>query len=103
MPAALKVGTQLLVSPHVRDRARALAIVRGEKVAEVYRVALEGAGLAELEMRHAEEIARLHAALNAMKVDKSMAIAAMTEHRMSVDDLYTEAGSPRRRFPAALS
>lgn len=64
MPATNKVGTQLLVSPHLRDRARALAIVRHERVAEVWRAAIEGKGLAGLERTHAEELSRLHAVLN---------------------------------------
>lgn len=100
---ALKVGTQLLVSPHVRDRARALAIVRKEKVAEIYRVALEGGGLAELEGRHGPELTRLMSALTAMKVDRSEALAAMTEQRIRLDDLFTEAGSPKRKFPGELA
>jgi hypothetical protein len=61
MPASNKVGTQLLVSPHLRDRARALAIVRQESVAEVYRAALEGGGLRGLEKQHADALAELHA------------------------------------------
>lgn len=99
---ALKVGTQLLVSEHVRDRARALAIVRKEKVAEVYRVALEGGGLGELEGRHAEELSRLDLALSTMRVQRSAALAAMVEQRIRLDDLFGETGAPKRKFPGVL-
>lgn len=43
MPASNKVGTQLLVSPFIRDTARGLALVRQESVAEIWRAALEPA------------------------------------------------------------
>lgn len=57
--AANKVGTQLLVSPHTRERILALAIVRKERLAEVSRVALEGSGLKGLERQHSLELAGL--------------------------------------------
>jgi hypothetical protein len=56
---ANKVGTQLLVSPHTRERILALAIVRKERLAEVSRVALEGSGLKGLERQHSMELAAL--------------------------------------------
>lgn len=59
MPAVNKVGAQLLLSPHTRDRARALAILRREALAEVYRAALEGEGLNALERLHISELRML--------------------------------------------
>jgi hypothetical protein len=43
MPASNKVAMQLLVSPDVRDTARAVAIVRRESVAEILRLLAEPA------------------------------------------------------------
>lgn len=81
MPATNKVGTQLLLSPNTRDRARALAIVRKERVAEVYRAALEGGGLRGLEKQHADALSDLHAEINASMRpdggDKSEILAKM--------------------------
>lgn len=54
-----KVQTQLLVNPATKDRADALALVLDESRAEVYRMALEGAGLARLERTHEAALARL--------------------------------------------
>ena len=59
MGATNKVGTQLLVSPHTLDRGRALAIVRHERVAEVWRAALEQNGLIGLEKQHLKELEEL--------------------------------------------
>lgn len=94
-----KVSTQLLVSPHTRDRSRALAIVRHESVAEVNRVALEGGGLHALETAHTEALDRLDAALGGMKIDRSEALEAMLKRKMLVANLYLEDGTPRKRFP----
>lgn len=103
MPAVNKVGTQLLVSPHTLDRARALAIVRHEQVAEIWRAALDDGGLNGLERQHAEGISRLHAALNVQKVDKTRAFAAMLRGKLRVEDLYVTDGSrPKRFFPVPL-
>lgn len=94
-----KVSTQLLISPHTRDRARALAIVRHESVAEVIRVALESGGLAELEGRHVEALNRLNQALAGMKVDRSEALESMVGKKLLVANLYRSDGTPRARFP----
>jgi hypothetical protein len=101
LPASNKVSTQLLVSPHLRDRSRALAILRKESVAEVNRTALEGKGLAGLERQHADELSSLHVALNLMKVDKSEAFAYMLAHRLSLADLDQE--GVRAQIRVALS
>lgn len=81
MPTSNKVGTQLLVSPHMRDRARALAIVRRESVAEVYRVVLERY-LAFLEGEHADDLHELHEALDKLGGDRSHALDEMVKKRM---------------------
>lgn len=94
-----KVSTQLLVSPHTRDRSRALAIVRHESVAEVNRVALEGGGLTVMEGTHAEALERLDVALAGMKIDRSEALELMLKRKMLVTNLYLEDGTPRKRFP----
>lgn len=102
MPATNKVSTQLLVSPHTRDRARALAIVRHESVAEVNRAALEGGGLGMLETAHAQALEVLYLALDAMKVDRSAALAAMLTQRLHLGDLYTQDDTVLKRFPGKL-
>jgi hypothetical protein len=95
-----KVSTQLLVSPHTRDRSRALAIVRHESVAEVNRVALEGGGLAPLEDTHKYALERLDVALAGMRVDRSEALEKMLKHKLLVSNLYHDDGTtPRKRFP----
>lgn len=99
MPATNKVSTQLLVSPHLRDRARALAIVRNESVAEVNRTALEGKGLQGLERQHAEELSTLHAKLNSIGVtDKSAALEIMLKEKIGIGHLDTDAVRERMAF-----
>lgn len=99
MPASNKVGTQLLVSPHLRDRARALAIIRQESVAEVWRAALEGAGLPGLEQDHEHELGWLGLAFAAMRVDRAWALEDMLSRRLRLADLRTPDGTPRRFYP----
>lgn len=107
MPATNKVGTQLLVSPHIKQRAQALAVVRQESVAEVYRVALEGGGLPALERAHAGALQELTAALEHMKVNRGDALEIMLSSKIRLDDLYEwdQSGAmrqPRDRFPAGV-
>lgn len=102
MPARNKVGTQLLVSPHIKARAQALALIRHESVAEIYRTALEGAGLPALESVHAVELDALEAALDAQKVDKVRALDAMTVQKLTYADLMLADGRPRVRFPGKI-
>src|SRR3954466_9702600 len=68
MPATNKTGTQLLLSPHVKTRGQALAVVRQEAVAEVWRILIEQA-LPGMESTHAGQLADLHEALDSMKVE----------------------------------
>lgn len=98
MPASNKVGTQLLVSPHLRDRARALAIVRHESVAEVWRAALEGPGLPGLEQQHADGLETLNTALRSMKMEKEWALSDMIKRRLWLSDLYPN-GKMAYRYP----
>ena len=107
LPATNKVGTQLLVSPHIKQRAQALAVVRQESVAEVYRVALEGGGLPALERAHAGALQELAAALEHMKVNRGEALDIMLSSKIRLDDLFEEdqpggARQPRDRFPAGV-
>lgn len=86
MSATNKVGTQLLVSPHTLDRGRALAIVRHERVAEVWRAALEQHGLVGLELLHAVELSALEAKLAGQKEHRSNVLKAWAEDRSLVPE-----------------
>jgi hypothetical protein len=99
-----KAGTQLLVSPHIKTRAQALAVVRDEAVAEIYRVALEGGGLQALERAHAEELDWLRSIFEGMGIDYPRAVNAMLANvpRIRYADLWTADGRPRVRFPGRL-
>lgn len=72
-------GTQLLVPQHLLDRARALAIVRGESVAGIWRQAIEHGGLSKLERTHEEALLALHVKINISREDKSETLAAMVK------------------------
>jgi len=76
---ANKVGTQLLVSPHTRERILALAIVRKERLAEVSRAALEGKGLQGLERTHADELSALHAKINQWMANNPTSVAEKSD------------------------
>jgi hypothetical protein len=98
MPAVNKVQTQLLVSPHIRTRVQALAIVRQEAAAEVYRILIE-AQLPAMERGHAEAIGELHRALTYQKVHFADALDTMISQKVKYEDLWLPDGSPRARFP----
>lgn len=100
MPAVNKEGTQLLVSPHVKITAQALAIARQESTAEVYRVALEPA-LSDM-LRHNDTAQRLLQVLDGMKVDQGRALQAMIAQKIRYADLFLADGSPRARFPGRI-
>jgi len=83
------VGTQLLVRSQVRDQARALAIVRQESVAEVWRAALIAA-LPALEKQYKRELAALHFALAALDLGPgqiSDALLVCVNRGLTVKDL----------------
>jgi hypothetical protein len=101
MPATNKVGTQLLMSPHVRDKARALAIVRQEAVAEVYRPVLES-GLERLYAK-TPVVFELEKALERMGVDYSKGLEAMLTQRIRFADLFDADGEPKSVFPGTIA
>ena len=105
MPAVNKVGTQLLVSPHVKTRAQALSVVRDETVAEVFRTALEGAGLTDLERRSAGALADLRIVLMGMAMPYEKGVAEMCEAkpRIRFGELFDRKGEPLHRFPYRTS
>lgn len=101
MPAVNKVGTQLLMSPHVRDKARALALVRQEAVAEVYRPILES-GLERMYAR-TPMVTELEKALDRMGVDRSKALEAMLTQKIRFADLFEADGEPKSVFPGSIN
>lgn len=102
MPATNKVGTQLLVSPHIRARAQALALVRQESVAEVWRRAVEGFGLPGMERANRAELAELDKALEAIGGDRVATLDYLTANKFSYGDLFYANGAPRKSLPAPL-
>jgi len=56
VPKEPMVGTQLLVPKALLNRVRALAEVRGCSNAEVWRTAIEGSGLRQLERAYADQL-----------------------------------------------
>lgn len=95
--AAKKESTQLLVSPHTLDRARALAVVRHEAVAEVNRQALEGGGLRSLERQHTDELDALSIALAERAPGRrSEALHQMIKYKITLAEL-----KKLERFPWA--
>lgn len=99
MPATKKVGTQLLVSPHVRADVQALALVRQESVAEVYRVALEGGGIPKLKKDHALALIDLDIFLAAIGGNRIEALDVITNKRVP----YGMLGDPRVQADIRLS
>ncbi len=83
MPATNKVGTQLLVSPHMRDRARALAVIRRESVAEIYRTVLDRY-LNFMEQEHAAEISALYAEIDRRGLDRGRALEHLINKRINL-------------------
>lgn len=92
-----KVQSQLLVPLATRQRADALALVTNQSRAEVYRLALEGAGLKGLEDQYGPELAA--------KLDPVAARFGMTRLDLAgklADDGYGLADvQERKRYPRA--
>lgn len=105
MPAVNKVGTQLLVSPHIRARAQALAIVRQESVAEIYRVALEGAGLPGMERAHASSLALLNEALDKIEgqIDRRELLNVLIDSKIRYADLFDATGRALVKLPKRVA
>lgn len=89
-----KVQSQLLVSPVTRDRADALALVRGESRAEVYRLALEGSGIPGMERDNAEALARLDAVASGMGLSRLELARRAVRDGLTMSDL-----EGRKRYP----
>lgn len=93
-----KVQSQLLVPLVTRQRADALALVRLDTRAEVYRLALEGGGLAALEAQHAEGLAKL----DAIAVRFGMTRLELAGH-LADDGLKLTDVESRKRYPRAVA
>lgn len=93
---AKKVQSQLLVSEVTRDRADALALVRGESRAEVYRLALEGGGLRQMEEDHREALERLDRLAEEMRLVGGRLELA---RKAAVDGYRLEDLEGRKRYP----
>lgn len=89
-----KVQSQLLVSEVTRDRADALAVVRQEPRAEIWRIALEGGGLRALEAQHAEALTELRQAAQDMSLTVPALVQKMIADRYTLDDVRG-----RKRYP----
>jgi predicted transcriptional regulator len=89
-----KVQSQLLVSEVTKDRADALALIRREPRAEVYRLALEGSGLSAMEAVHAEALKKLD------ELAKGMGMTRTELTRKAVKDGYALSDlEGRKRYP----
>lgn len=93
----IKVQSQLLVSPVTRDRADALALVRQEPRAEVYRVALEGGGLKALEVQHAEALKELSDIAEIFGYTREELTSRMLQDKLKVEDVRG-----RKRYPVSV-
>jgi hypothetical protein len=89
-----KVQSQLLVPEVTRDRADAIALVRSEPRAEVYRLALEGAGLTGLEKAHSRGLAELDALAETFGMTRDQLV-----RRMVADGQTIEGLAGRKRYP----
>jgi hypothetical protein len=95
-----KVQSQLLVSEVTRDRADALALVRGEARAEVYRLALEGGGLRQMEEDHGAQLNELAEVASRMGLTRLELARKATQDGYTWEELKTRRTYPRRRVSA---
>lgn len=91
-----KVQSQLLVDEIIRDRADALALVKGTSRAEVYRMALEGGGLRQMEADYVAELERLDRLAEAMGLAGGRLELA---RKAAADGYRLEDLDGRRRYP----
>lgn len=89
-----KVQSQLLVDLVDRQRADALALVTGTKRAEVYRRALVGGGLRELEAEYAEELKRLDPVAERFGMTRLELAGKMADDGRTLADV-----ADRKRYP----
>lgn len=94
--AERKVQSQLLVPPITRDRVDALALVRGDTRAEVYRVLIEDA-LPEKERTFAEGLKQLDQIAEKFKMTRTALVRRMLADKLKVEDVAEERVYPRRR------
>lgn len=104
MSATNKVSSHLQVSPHVRARGQALAVVRDESLSEVYRIALEGMGLSAMERSEAGRLQRLGEALRRMGIPFEKGVDEMMKAspRIRLHELFAGGdvmAVPLDRFP----
>jgi hypothetical protein len=93
-----KVQSQLLVSMTTRQRADALALVTGETRAEVYRKALEGAGLAGLEATHAGDLLKLDTIAERFGFTRLELAGRLADDGLTIADVQD-----RKRYPRAVA
>lgn len=99
MPATNKVGTQLLVSPWVRADGQALALVRQEAVAEIWRNLIE-AQLPLMKSAHYGALTELDRALTNIGGDRIDTLDFITRNKFRYADLFDASGRPMSRLPA---
>lgn len=90
-----KVQSQLLVPLVTRQRADALALVLGETRAEIYRRALEGGGLKELEATYSDELKALDQAAERFGMTRLELAGRMADDGLRMGDI-----EGRKRYPA---
>ena len=82
-----KRQTALLLSEVTYRRGAALAIIRNETMAEIWRFVIEGGGLQSLEEQHVAEFRRLNFLANRLGIEEGgLALAEMMlrdKHKMS--------------------
>lgn len=96
---ANRVATQLLVSASTRDRARALAVVRGVSVATVLRDLVEGDKMKPLERRVEGSLELLKECFRVQGVDPAVALELMIKKNINLSDLLDSEGRPLPEFP----
>ena len=81
------VGTQLLVPAELRDRARALAIVRNESVARIWREAVEKGGIDLVEANARGALDALDAVLATSSMPRTTALETILAKNWTAQDL----------------
>lgn len=91
---ARKVPTQLRVALVTRNRADAIAIVTGQSRAEVYRHALEGRGLQQMEEAYVNELKAFDAHAARFGMTRLALAGRMAEDGLSMADIESAAQYP---------
>lgn len=98
MPATNKQGTQLLVDEWVLTEGRALALIRQDSVASIWRYLIE-AQLPIMKSAHYGALTELDRALKAIGGDRAALIEQMTTQKIRFGDLFDAAGEPLGVMP----